>query len=80
MTALSLRISKELVGQIDSLAKSLKLTRSDYIKQAIEHFNQKNEQELFAQALKNSVLEVREQTLDYLKEMDNSTADGLNEY
>lgn len=80
MTALSLRLSEDLVGKTDALAKSMKLTRTDYIKQALEYFNQKNEQELFAKALKKSVYEVREQTLKNAEIFDESTGDGLNDY
>ncbi|MFY9178231.1 MAG: hypothetical protein WAO12_00445 [Venatoribacter sp.] len=80
MNALSLRLSADLVGKTDTLAKALKLTRTDYIKLALERFNEETEQELFAKALKKSVYEVREQTQKDINELDGSSGDGLNGY
>src|SRR5699024_11599703 len=57
----------------------LHMTRSDYIRHALEDYNSKNEQVLYKKQLAESVQEVREQTDTELTEMDASVEDGLSD-
>lgn len=79
MSSLSLRLPDALVDKTNRLAKALMLTKSDYVRMALENYNGLTEQELYRQQLKRSVLEVREQTRPALDELDASTDDGLHD-
>jgi len=79
MTALSLRLPDELIEQTNRLAKQLHQTKTDYIRKAVERFNQFNEQQLFEQSLIQSVQEVRSQTLITLDDWHDVSGDGLRD-
>jgi len=79
MSSLSLRLPDALVDKTNRLAKALMLTKSDYVRMALENYNGLTEQELYRQQLKRSVLEVREQTRPALDELDASMDDGLHD-
>jgi predicted transcriptional regulator len=79
MTALSLRLPDDLVEQTNRLARQLHQTKTDYIRKALERFNQFNEQQLFEQSLIASVQEVRPQTLITLDDWHDVSGDGLRD-
>jgi len=79
MTALSLRLPDDLVEQTNRLARQLHQTKTDYIRKALERFNQFNEQQLFEQSLIASVQEVRSQTLITLDDWHDVSGDGLRD-
>ena len=79
MTALSLRLPDDLVEQTNRLARQLHQTKTDYIRKAVERFNQFNEQQLFEQSLIASVQEVRSQTLITLDDWHDVSGDGLRD-
>lgn len=79
MSTLSLRLPDSLVESTNRLAGLMHMTRSDYIRHALEDYNSKNEQVLYKKQLAESVQEVREQTDTELTEMDASVEDGLSD-
>ena len=40
MTVITIRLSEQLLHEVDAKAKSLHIQRTQYIRQAIEHLNQ----------------------------------------
>ena len=79
MTALSLRLPDDLIEQTNRLARQFHQTKTDYIRQAVERFNQFNEQQLFERSLMQSVQEVRSQTAKTLDDWNDSSGDALHD-
>jgi predicted DNA-binding protein len=79
MTALSLRLPDDLIEQTNRLARQFHQTKTDYIRQAVERFNQFNEQQLFERSLMQSVQEVRSQTITTLDDWNNTSGDALHD-
>ncbi len=77
MATLSFRLPDPLVRQVRDLSGSLGLSKSDYLRRAIEDYNRKTQSELFKKQLRQSVDEVREQTLRVQQDMADSVDDGL---
>lgn len=78
MTAVSLRLPEQLVEKTTELAKTLQLSRTEYISRALERYNRFIEQQALEQAMAQSASEVREQTHHALNEWDSLTEDNLN--
>jgi predicted DNA-binding protein len=79
VSALSLRLPDDVIEQTHHLAKQLHQTKTDYIRQAIERFNQFNEQQLFERSLMQSVQEVRSQTVKTLDDWNDTSGDALHD-
>lgn len=79
MSALSLRLPDDVIEQTHRLAKQLHQTKTDYIRQAIERFNQFNERQLFERLLMQSVNEVRSQTITTLEDCSDANGDALHD-
>jgi predicted DNA-binding protein len=79
MSALSLRLPDDLIKQTSYLAKQLQQTKTDYIRKAVERFNQFNEQQLFEASLMQSVQEVRSQTISTLDDWNDASEDALHD-
>ena len=78
MTAVSLRLPEQLVEKTTELAKTLQLSRTEYISRALERYNRFIEQQALEQAMAQSASEVREQTHHALNEWVSLTEDNLN--
>jgi predicted DNA-binding protein len=79
MTALSLRLPDDLIAQTNNLAKQLHQSKTEYIRKAVERFNQFNEQQLFEHSLMQSVQEVRSQTISTLDDWNDASGDALHD-
>lgn len=63
MSIISLRISDELLHELDDKAKSLHLARAEYVRQAIEHMNEEITNQAMKQKLKEVSLRVRSESM-----------------
>lgn len=63
MSIISIRLPDELLQSIDNEAQTLNLSRTEYIRKAIEHMHATVEKELRKERLKKASLKVRAESL-----------------
>ncbi len=70
MKAISLKLSDELVSTSEECAESLRVSRAEYIRQAIERMNRETQSTLRAERMKQASLKVREESMRVNAEFD----------
>ena len=63
MTTVTVRLPDELLQALDKRAKKLKISRSIYIRQALEHMNEEVAAQYRRERLKEVSLRVREESM-----------------
>jgi predicted transcriptional regulator len=63
MTTVTVRLSDQLLQALDKRAKKLKISRSIYIRQALEHMNEEVAAQYRRERLKEVSLRVREESM-----------------
>ena len=70
MSVITVRLSDELLHDLDSYAQVAHLQRAEYIRRAIEHMNAEVRKNQRALKLKKASLKVRKESMDVNKEFD----------
>jgi Arc/MetJ-type ribon-helix-helix transcriptional regulator len=70
MTTLTIRISDQLIHEINTRAKKLHVSRSEYIRKSIESMNQKITNEEQRKKLVNASLRTRKSSMEINSEFD----------
>ena len=70
MKAISLKLPDELVSASEECAESLRVSRAEYIRQAIERMNNETQAALRSDRIKQASLKVREESMVINAEFD----------
>jgi predicted transcriptional regulator len=70
MSAVSIRLSDDLLSQVDRLARELCIPRTEYIRRALADFNQEIEDQKNRERLMQASMKVRESSMTLNAEFD----------
>jgi predicted transcriptional regulator len=70
MSAVSIRLSDDLLSQVDRLARELRIPRTEYIRRALADFNQEIEDQKNRERLMQASMKVRESSMTVNAEFD----------
>jgi len=70
MCAVSIRLSDDLLSQVDRLARELRIPRTEYIRRALADFNQEIENRKTRERLMRASMKVRESSMAVNAEFD----------
>lgn len=70
MKAISLKLPDELVSESEECAESLRVSRAEYIRQAIERMNNETQSALRSDRIKQASLKVRDESMIVNAEFD----------
>ena len=70
MCAVSIRLSDDLLSQVDRLARELRIPRTEYIRRALADFNQEIEDQKNRERLMQASMKVRESSMTVNAEFD----------
>ena len=70
MSAVSIRLSDDLLSQVDRLARELRIPRTEYIRRALADFNQEIEDRKNRERLMRASMKVRENSMSVNAEFD----------
>jgi predicted transcriptional regulator len=70
MSAVSIRLSDDLLSQVDRLARELRIPRTEYIRRALADFNQEIEDQKNRERLMRASMKVRESSMTVNAEFD----------
>jgi predicted transcriptional regulator len=70
MSAVSIRLSDDLLSQVDRLARELRIPRTEYIRRALADFNQEIEDQKNRKRLMRASMKVRENSMTVNAEFD----------
>ena len=70
MSAVSIRLSVDLLNQVDRLARELRIPRTEYIRRALADFNQEIEDKKNRERLMRASMKVRENSMVVNAEFD----------
>jgi len=70
MSAVSIRLSDDLLSQVDRLARELHIPRTEYIRRALADFNQEIEDQKNRKRLMRASMKVRENSMTVNAEFD----------
>jgi predicted transcriptional regulator len=70
MSAVSIRLSVDLLNQVDRLAHELRIPRTEYIRRALADFNQEIEDKKNRERLMRASMKVRENSMVVNAEFD----------
>jgi predicted transcriptional regulator len=70
MSAVSIRLSDDLLSQVDRLARELRIPRTEYIRRALADFNQEIEDQKNRERLMRASMKVRESSMSVNAEFD----------
>ena len=79
MSVVSIRLSDNLLNDLDTRAKALHIPRTEYIRKAIEHMNEETLKQERKQQLIQASLRVRNQSMKINKEFSKIERDPDNE-
>jgi len=71
MKSLSLKIDDSIISETDELIKGSKISRNQYISQAIAYYNQLKKRKALAKKMKHASLLVSKNSMEVLKEFEN---------
>ena len=78
MCAVSIRLSDDLLSQVDRLARELRIPRTEYIRRALADFNQEIENRKTRERLMRASMKVRESSMTVNAEFDEVEDDPAN--
>ena len=70
MSAVSIRLSDDLLSQVDRLVRELRIPRTEYIRRALADFNQEIEDRKNRERLMRASMKVRENSMSVNAEFD----------
>lgn len=76
MTVITLRLSEEVLVEMNSNAKLLDMTRADYLREAINRFNRSTRKKWEREILQNASLKVRADSMRINAEFSLIEGDG----
>ncbi len=78
MHTITLKSDNNFFNMLNEMVKSLDTNRSDLIRKAVIHYREVLEKEKLKMQIKKASMKVREESLKFSKEFDNTLNDGLD--